>query len=452
MPLAGLLMALLAAPSAGAAADAQIRKTAAKPAKPVLEAPPPELVGPQPRLPEPERRLIPTVRIAPAIGWAPEQTPEPAPGLRVQRFADGLDHPRWLHVLPNGDVLVAETDRPADRSRGVADWARTQVMKRAGAAGPSADRISLLRDADQDGVAEERHVFIEGLHSPFGMARLGSTLYIANADALVSVPYADGVTQAGAAPTTVMPLPSGRNHHWTKNLLVAPDGRQLFVTVGSNSNVAEHGLAEEQGRAAIWRLDPEARTGRVFADGLRNPNGLAYAPGTDTLWTVVNERDGLGSNLVPDYLTSVREGAFYGWPWSWWGDHVDRRVKPPRPDRVAQAVAPDYALGAHVAALGLAASAGLDAWPAGFHQGLFIGEHGSWNRKPMSGYAVVFVPFADGVPAGSPVTVLQGFVNARGQAHGRPVGVAMDGHGGLLVADDVGNAVWRVSAEPPPAR
>jgi glucose/arabinose dehydrogenase len=417
------------------------------PVSPVQD-PPPEVVGPDPQLPEPQTQLVPVVKVARAVGWLPGQKPEAASPLEVRRFADGLDHPRWILVLPNGDVLVAEASQPARRAASVSAWVQALVMKRAGAGGPSADRITLLRDVDGDGEADERHVFAQGLTSPFGMALVGSTLYIANADALVSVPYRPGMTRSDVVPTTLLKLPAGRNHHWTKNVVASDDGRTLFITVGSNSNIGENGMDEEEGRAAVWAYDIATGQSRVFASGLRNPNGLAFAPGTRTLWTVVNERDGLGHDLVPDYLTEVEDGAFYGWPYAWWGQHVDERVTPQRPDLVARARAPDYALGAHVAALGLTTSAGLSGWPRGYAQGMFIGQHGSWNRKPMTGYQVVFVPFSGGRPAGSPVTVLSGFVNGAGEAKGRPVGVAVDRKGGLLVADDVGDVVWRVSARP----
>ncbi|MFO1336901.1 MAG: sorbosone dehydrogenase family protein [Burkholderiaceae bacterium] len=410
------------------------------------DAPP---VGPHPALPAPQTHWLPTMNIAPALGWAAGRRPVPAAGLAVTPFAQGLDHPRWLHVLPNGDVLVAESNGPKPPGEGFMAWARGLVMKRAGAGVPSADRISLLRDTDGDGVADLRTVFAEGLKSPFGMALRGDTLYIANAGEVVKLPYQPGQTRATEAPAHVADLPAGRNHHWTKNLLLAPDGRHLFVTVGSNSNVGEHGMAEEEGRAAIWLLDADSGERRLVASGMRNPNGLAYAPGTRALWVVVNERDELGDDLVPDYLTSVQEGGFYGWPYSYWGGHVDARVQPPRPELVAQAIAPDYALGAHVAALGLAAADGLPGWPAALQRGMFIGEHGSWNRRPLAGYKVVFVPFVDGRPAGLPTDVLGGFLDAEGRAQGRPVGLALDGRGGLLVADDVGNSVWRVAPARP---
>jgi glucose/arabinose dehydrogenase len=411
-----------------------------------------EDTGPSPRLLEPVRTPIPTVDIAPAVGWPAGTAPTPAAGWRVTRFADGLSHPRWLHVLPNGDVLVAESNAPAGKSgiRGVRGAVMKQVMKRAGAGVPSADRITLLRDTDGDGIAETRSVFLQGLHSPFGMALVGGTLYVANADALVSVPYAAGATTIAVTPRKVVDLPGKGeelNHHWTKSLLASRDGRRLYVGVGSNSNVAENGMAAEADRAAVLEVDPAARTTRVFASGLRNPVGLDWHPGTGALWTVVNERDELGSDLVPDYLTEVREGAFYGWPWSYFGARVDARVSPPRPDMVAKAMVPDYALGAHVAPLGLAfhEGAGMDA---GATSGAFIGLHGSWNRKPPSGYKVVFVPFAGGRPAGAMRDVLTGFLDAEGNARGRPVGVAVDARGGVLVADDVGNAVWRLVAAP----
>lgn len=408
-------------------------------------------LGANPTLPAPEHRLLPTVNVSPATPWLPGQQPVAAIGLQVSRFADGLDHPRWLHVLPNGDVLVAESNAPAKKTSGLLDWIRGRVMKRAGAGSPSADRITLLRDTTGDGVADVRSVFMSGLTSPFGMALVADTLYVANADALVKVPYPRGTTRIDATPDAVLPLPAGRNHHWTKNVIASPDGHTLYVSVGSNSNIGENGLDEEDGRAAIWAVDRASGQARPFASGLRNPNGMAWAPAgkagdAPVLWTVVNERDELGNDLVPDYLTSVKQDDFFGWPWSYWGQHVDTRVQPPQPDKVARARAPDYALGAHVAALGLAHSAGLGPWPSAFHSGMFIGEHGSWNREPPSGYKVVFVPFANGQPAGLPVDVLTGFRDSEGHALGRPVGVALDGRGGLLVADDVGNVIWRVTA------
>jgi glucose/arabinose dehydrogenase len=412
-------------------------------------------VGPKPTLVAPQTPWIPTVHIAPAERWPAGQMPLAAEGTRVEPFAAGLSHPRWLHVLPNGDVLVAETSAPPrpQEGQGFKGWVMGQLMKRAGAAVPSANRITLLRDADGDGRAEVRSVFLQGLNAPFGMALVGDRLYVANTDALVEFPYVPGATRIDTPGRRIADLPAGpRNHHWTKSLLASPDGTKLYVGVGSNSNVAENGLAEEQGRAAIWEIDRASGARRVFASGLRNPVGLAWWPGADgrpVLWVVVNERDELGSDLVPDYLTAVPEGAFFGWPWSWWGGHVDERVEPPAPEQVARAREPDYALGSHVAPLGLAATGPNPLTTAlaegRVAEGLFVGEHGSWNRRPRAGYQVVFVPFANGRPSGLPVRVLTGFVGPDGHAWGRPAGVAMDGRGGLLVADDVGDTVWRVT-------
>ena len=396
-----------------------------------------EATGADPVLPEPRTSLVPTVRIAPAKGWPPGARPLAAAGASVAALATGLNHPRWLHVLPNGDVLVAETNAPQrpEEGKGVKDRIMTAVMKKAGAAGRSANRITLLRDADGDGVAETRSVFLEGLNSPFGMALVGNALYVANTDAVMRFAYTPGATRITTPGVKVVDLPAGpRNHHWTKNLIASPDGARLYVTVGSNSNVAEHGMQEEEGRAAVWEVDPRSGAHRIFASGLRNPNGLAWEPQSGALWTVVNERDELGSDLVPDYLTVVREGAFYGWPYSYYGSHVDQRVQPQRPDLVAKAVRPDYALGSHVAPLGLAFS----------KDGAFIGQHGSWNRNPLAGYNVVFVPFREGRPYGPPVELLGGFLSPENDAYGRPVGVAIDQRGALLVADDVGGVVWRV--------
>ena len=406
--------------------------------------------GPQPILPPPQQTLIPTVHIAPARGWPPGAAPQPAPGMRVAAFARGLDHPRWLYVLPNGDVLVAETNAPPkpDDAKGIKGWVMGLVMKRAGAAVPSANRITLLRDTDGDGVADLRSVLLAGLNSPFGMALVGNSLYVANSDAVLRFPYAAGDTRITVPGIKLVELPAGPiNHHWTRNLIASPDGSKLYVTVGSNSNVAERGMAVEAERAAIWEVDIQSGAHRIFASGLRNPNGLAWEPHSGALWTVVNERDELGSDLVPDYMTSVRDGGFYGWPYSYYGQHVDTRVKPQRPELVARAVAPDYALGPHVAPLGLASSFGTTL-PIAFANGMFVGQHGSWNRRPHSGYKVVFVHFESGKPSGAPVDVLTGFLSEEGNAFGRPVGVALDKQGALLVADDVGNVVWRVTAGP----
>lgn len=404
--------------------------------------------GPSPKLPEPNKTLIPTVNIAPAIGWANGATPTAAAGLKVAAFAEHLDHPRWLYVLPNGDVLVAETNSPAkpDDSKGIKGWIADKVMTRAGAGVPSANRITLLRDADHDGVAETRTVFIENLNSPFGMTLVGNDLYVADTDKLLRFPYQPGEDRISAQPVKVADLPGGPlNHHWTKNVIASPDGKKLYVTVGSNSNVGENGMDKEQGRAAIWEIDPATGSQRIFASGLRNPNGMAWEPVTGKLWTAVNERDEIGSDLVPDYITSVQDGGFYGWPYSYYGQHVDARVNPQNPELVAKAIAPDYAVGPHTASLGLSFAEGSKL--PGFTEGVFIGQHGSWNRKPHSGYKVIFVPFAQGKPTGMPIDVLSGFLNKDEKAMGRPVGVVIDKQGDLLVADDVGNKVWRVSGQ-----
>ena len=393
----------------------------------------------------PKPQLIPTFQIAPAKGWPVGTTPVVASGFAVNALATGLDHPRWLYVLPNGDVLVAETngpERPDDR-KGIKGWFMKKMSAKAGGAVPSANRITLLRDADGDGVAETRSVFLQGLTSPFGMALVGNDFFVADTDALLRYPYAEGKI-AGAA-VKVADLPAGTiNHHWTKNVIASRDGARLYVSIGSNSNAAENGLDKEAGRAAIMEIDRATGRSRIFASGLRNPVGMAWQPQSGALWASVNERDEIGSDLVPDYMTSVTDGAFYGWPFSYYGQHVDDRVKPQRPDLVASATVPDYALGAHTASLGLTF---YDAalFPARYSGGAFIGQHGSWNRKPLSGYKVIFVPFANGRPNGMPEDVLTGFVDEKGDAHGRPVGVAIDKSGALLVADDVGNTIWRVT-------
>ncbi|WP_458131614.1 PQQ-dependent sugar dehydrogenase [Pseudomonas sp. R3-41] len=403
--------------------------------------------GPAPKLPEPNKTLIPTVNIAEAIGWPQGAKPTPAQGLQVGAFAEGLDHPRWLYVLPNGDVLVAETNAPPkpDDSKGIRGWVMKKVMGRAGAGVPSPNRITLLRDANHDGIAETRTVFLENLNSPFGMTLVGNDLYVADTDRLIRFPYKEGDTQIKAQPTKVVDLPGGTlNHHWTKNVIASRDGSKLYVTTGSNSNVGENGMEAEEGRAAIWEVDRASGKHRIFASGLRNPNGLAWEPRTGALWTAVNERDEIGSDLVPDYITSVKDGAFYGWPYSYYGQNVDARVEPQNPALVAKAIAPDYAVGPHTASLGLTFAEG-SSLPAPFTEGAFIGQHGSWNRKPHSGYKVIFVPFNGGKPVGQPMDVLTGFLDADEKAQGRPVGVVIDKQGGLLVADDVGNKIWRVS-------
>ena len=411
-----------------------------------------ERYGAEPDLPAPQESALPTVKIATARGWPEGGRPTPAAGLAAEAYACGLAHPRWLHVLPNGDVLVAETDAPprSEDRKGLRGWIMKRTMKRAGSGTPSADRIRLLRDADRDGVAETKAPFLTGLHSPFGMALVGETLYVANTDALLRFPYREGATSIDVAGTQVASLPGGaRNHHWTKSLLASRDGKHLYVGVGSNSNIAENGIDEEEQRAAILEIDAASGATRVFASGLRNPVGMDWQPQTGELWVAVNERDELGDDLVPDYMTSVREGGFYGWPWSYWGRHVDVRVQPPRPDMVERAITPDYALGAHTASLGLAFGAG-DAMSPRYREGAFVGQHGSWNRSVPSGYKIVFVRFEAGKPVGQPEDILTGFLDADGNAYGRPVGVAIDRAGALLVADDVGGCVWRVSTNEAP--
>jgi glucose/arabinose dehydrogenase len=409
-------------------------------------------IGANPQLPPPEKSLLPVLNIAPAKGWPPGGKPIAADGLSVKAFATGLDHPRWLYLLPNGDVLVAETNAPPkpEDGKGIRGWVQKRIMKRAGSITPSANRITLLRDTNGTGVADQRYVFADKLNSPYGMALVGNLFYVADSDAVVSFHYVEGETRVAGPPTKVVDLPAGPiNHHWTKNLLASHDGSRLYATVGSNSNVGENGLAAEEGRAAVWEIDPATGQHRIYASGLRNPNGLAWVPDTGKLWAVVNERDEIGSDLVPDYMTSLVDGGFYGFPFSYYGTHVDSRVKEQRPDLVSKAIVPDYALGAHTASLGLVYDTGQPGRTSGpFSAGMFVGQHGSWNRKPRSGYRVVFVPFQGGKPAGDPIEVLTGFVNDDGKALGRPVGVVLDKQGALLVADDVGNTVWRVAPSP----
>lgn len=405
-------------------------------------------IGANPELPAPTHTLIPTINIAPATSWPEGIVPVPSEDLAVGMFADQLDHPRWLYVLPNGDVLVAETNAPQrpEEGKGIRAWFMKRTMAKAGAATPSANRITLLRDADGDGVAEMRSTLLEGLNSPFGMALVAKTLYVANSDAILSFDYVEGATRIDAKGVKLADLPAGpRNHHWTKNILASSDGTRLYVTVGSNSNAAENGIEMETNRAAVLEVEIVSGRTRVFASGLRNPNGLDWEPVTGRLWTTVNERDELGNDLVPDYMTSLVDGGFYGWPYSYYGQHVDVRVKPQRPDLVASAIVPDYALGSHTASLGLAFYRGR-LLPARYAGGAFVGQHGSWNRKPPSGYKVIFVPFANGRPSGPAEDVLSGFLDAQGNARGRPVGVAVARDGALLVADDVGNVIWRVTA------
>ena len=403
--------------------------------------------GSRPTLVEPEKSLIPTVNVAKAIGWPAGGKPVAADGMTANAFAAGLDHPRTVYVLPNGDVLVAETNAPErpDENRGIKGWITKLVMGRAGAGATSANRITLLRDADGDGIAETKSTFLEGLNSPFGMALVGNDFYVANSDAILKFPYRPGDTKITAAGTKLADLPGGPlNHHWTKDLVASRDGTRLYATVGSNSNIGDNGIEVETNRAAVLEVDRASGKWRVFASGLRNPNGPAWQPQSGALWVVVNERDELGNDLVPDYMTSVKDGGFYGWPYSYYGQHVDARVQPQQPDLVAKALAPDYALGAHTASLGLAFNTGK-LFPPDMANGAFVGQHGSWNRNPRAGYKVIFVPFTNGMPSGQPRNILTGFVNGDGEAQGRPVGVAIDTHGALLVADDVGNTVWRVT-------
>ena len=405
------------------------------------------VMGVRPNISEPRQQTFPTIGIADVVGWQNGAKPTPAPGRQVAAFASGLDHPRWLYRLPNGDVLVAETNSPPREGGGITGWVMELVMKRAGAAVPSADRITLLRDADGDGVAELKQVFLAGLTSPFGMALVGNPLYVANTDALVRFPYTTGATRITAKPEVVTTLPGGGNH-WARNVVANPAGRTLFVNVGSASNIAEKGMDVEKGRAAILEVFPDTKYKRIYATGLRNPVGMAFEPRSGRLWTVVNERDMLGSDVPPDYMAAVDLGDNFGWPWYYWGGYPDKRVEPSNPGLQEYSKRPDYALGAHSASLGLwfAGDAKLGAQ---FQNGAFVGQHGSWNREPPAGYKVLYVPFGgNGFPdrQAKPIDVLTGFLNAEGKAQGRPVGVATDRTGALLVADDVGNVIWRVRA------
>ena len=402
--------------------------------------------GPNPQLPAQEKSVIPTVNIASAIGWPADGKPVAAAGMSVAAYATGLDHPRWLYMLPNGDILVAETNKPAAEEKEkhkIKAAVMGMAMKKAGAGVASPNRIILLRGIGANGMAATKTVFMENLTSPFGMALVGNELFIANADAIVKVPYKTGDTRITATPLKVADLPAGINHHWTKNIIASKDGKFLYATVGSNSNVGENGMDKEEGRAAIWQFDRATGKGKIFASGLRNPNGMAWNPQSGMLWTAVNERDELGNDLVPDYITSVKEGAFYGWPYSYYGQNVDARIQPQKPELVAKAIAPDYAMGAHTASLGLSFYEGT-LFPQ-LKNGALVGQHGSWNRKPASGYKLVFVPFADGKPSGAPQDILTGFLSPDGKAWGRPVGVISDKAGAILMADDVGNVIWRVT-------
>ena len=387
------------------------------------------------------------MHVASVVGWKSGETPAVADGLQIKALMTGLQHPRSLYVLPNGDVLVVESKAPGiEPIKRPKDFIMKWVESWATSGGDTGEsnRITLLRDADGDGVPELKSVFLDHLNSPFGVALVGNDLYVANTDAIVRYPYNSGDTKITAAGTTLTPLPGGPiDHHWTKSLVASEDGSRLYVGVGSNSNITENGIEAEKDRASIWEVDRASGRWRIFAGGLRNPNGLSWEPQSHALWAVINERDELGPNLVPDYLTSVKDGAFYGWPYSYYGQNVDPRVQPQRPDLVAKAIAPDYALSSHVAPLGLAFYTGTSL-PASYQGGAFVGEHGSWNRPQLNGYKVVFVPFADGHPNGPAQDVVTGFLSPDEKARGRPVGLAIDKSGQLLVADDVGNTVWRV--------
>ncbi|RAK60540.1 sorbosone dehydrogenase family protein [Phenylobacterium hankyongense] len=405
--------------------------------------------GPNPPLAAPHKSLIPTVGVPKVVGWPAGAAPKAPAGFTVVRYAEGLDHPRWVYVLPNGDTLVAESagePSTADKTnQGIKGFFQRMLMKQVGSARPSPNKIILLRDTNGDGVADTKTVFAEGLRSPFGMTLVGNTLYVANDNGVVKFPYADGQTQEQGPGEKVFDLPGPPiNHHWTKNVVASPDGSKLYATVGSNSNVGENGLAAEAGRAAIWQYDIATGQAREYATGIRNPNGIAFEPTTGVMWTVSNERDEIGNDLPPDFLTSVKDGGFYGWPYAYWGQHADNRVNPQRPDMVAKAIAPDYGLGPHTASLSVAFYT-ADAFPAQYKGGAFIGQHGSWNRKPLNGYRVVYVPFAGGRPQMPAQLFLTGFLNADNKIQGRPVGVAVDRRGALLVADDVGGIVWRVA-------
>jgi len=410
---------------------------------------PQDQIGPDPVLPPPQQFLTPPMHLAKVVGWKTGETPSVAAGLKIEPFATGLQHPRNLYVLPNGDVLVIESKGPnVQPVRRPKDYVMALVenwVTGGGDTGPS-NRITILRESNGAAKPEMRRVLLNNLNSPFGVALIGSDLYVANTDSLVRYPYKDGDMQITDPGQPVLELPGGPiDHHWTKSLAASPDGKLLYVGVGSNSNIVENGWEAEKNRAAIWEVDPATKRWRVFASGLRNPNGLCFEPQSKALWAVVNERDELGPDLVPDYMTSVKDGGFYGWPYSYYGQHLDPRVEPQRPDLVAKAIMPDYALSSHVAPLGMAFDT-ADALGAKYKGGAFVGEHGSWNRPELNGYKVVFVPFADGKPSGKAEDIVTGFLDDKGEARGRPVGVAIDKSGALLIADDVGNTVWRVTS------
>jgi glucose/arabinose dehydrogenase len=403
--------------------------------------------GPNPVLPDPHQYLLPPMSVPNAVGWKPGEAPTVPAGLRIQAMATGLMHPRIVYPLPNGDILVVESNGPGTKPFRPKDYIQGKVKARAGAAQKGGNRITLLRDADGDGVPELKTVLLDKLHSPYGIAWVAGTLYVANTDAIMAFPFTPGETKITAPGVKLADLPAGAiNHHWTKAMVASADGSKLYVGVGSNSNITENGMDVEAGRAAIYEVDRATGAKRIYASGVRNPTNLAIQPGTGTLFAVANERDEIGPDLVPDYLTSVKDGGFYGWPYSYWGQHVDIRVHPQNPDMVAKAIKPDYGLSSHVAALGLTFSQSEKLAPA-FADGVFVGEHGSWDRVPLNGYQVIFVPFANGRPSGMPIPVVTNFLAADHKTvRGRPVGVAIDRSGALIVADDVGNVVWRVSS------
>ncbi|WP_442981263.1 PQQ-dependent sugar dehydrogenase [Rhizobium sp. S152] len=416
------------------------------------DEPDPVEIGPNPKLPEQSQFFVPPMHVAKVVGWKDGETPKVADGLKIQAMATGLGHPRSIYTLPNGDVLAVQSTapegEPVTRPKDlIVGWVQSFATGGGGGKSAPSNRITLLRDADGDGVAEISEVFLDHLNSPFGVALVGGDLYVANTDAIVRYPYREGETKITEAGTVLTELPGGPiDHHWTKSLVASEDGNTLYVGVGSNSNITENGIEAEKNRAAIWEVDRQSGRHRIFAAGLRNPNGLSIEPQTKALWTVVNERDELGPNLVPDYMTSVKDGGFYGWPYSYYGQNVDPRVMPQRPDLVAKAIVPDYALSSHVAPLGMTFYTGANL-PESYRGGAFVGEHGSWNRHSFNGYKVVFVPFRDGKPGGPPQDVVTGFLDGQNQARGRPVGVGVDGKGALLIADDVGNTIWRVTAQ-----
>lgn len=406
------------------------------------EGEPNQALGPDPKLPVPERGLLPSMKIAEPVLWG-DQKPTVPEGFNITAIATDLKIPRQTLVLPNGDILVAEGRGGSAAKLKPKDVIASQIKAKGNTQVKGGNRLTLLRDADGDGTYEVKTVFAEGLNAPYGLAFADNKLYVANQDALVRFDYTEGQTKAGGPPTKLTDLPAEVNHHWTKALTISPDGRYLYVGIGSNSNITERGMEVEIDRAMVWQIDAVSGAHKPYATGLRNPTALAIQPDTGQLWTVVNERDELGPDLVPDYLTSVREGGFYGWPYSYWGQNVDERVKPQDPDKVAAAIKPDYSLGSHVAALGVDFS--IAAMGERFANGVFVGEHGSWNRPNPVGYKVIFVPFSGGKPSGEPVDFATGFRGEDGKTRGRPVGVTVDPRGALIIADDLANTLWRVT-------